>query len=191
MTIAEPHIVRWTRADYYQMADAGLFDGRRVEMIRGDIVEMSPQQSRHAVSVSLAEDVMRTLFGPGSYVRCQLPLALSEDSEPEPDVAVVTGDPRDYSDAHPSTAMLVVEVADASLAYDRTQKASLYAAASIPEYWIVNLVDQQVEVHRNPEPAPEADGLFHYAEVRTARPAESLSPIAAPEGSLPVADLLP
>jgi len=191
MSIAKPHVVRWTRSDYYQMADAGIFEGRHVEMIRGSIVERGPQSPEDAEAITLANDALREVFQQGHHTRCQLPLALSEDSEPEPDVAVVTGEPRDYLGAHPSSAALVIEVADASLAYDRTQKASLYASAGIAEYWIVNLLDQQVEVHRNPEPVPETTGAFRYADVRTATAGESLSPVAAPEGSLAVADILP
>jgi Uma2 family endonuclease len=82
-----------------------------------------------------------------------VPLALGPASEPEPDIAVVTGSPHDYLHAHPATALLIVDVADASLTFDRTKKASVYARAGILDYWIVNLIDQVVEVHRNPEPA--------------------------------------
>jgi len=85
------------------------------------------------------------IFGDGWDVRGQMPLALGDDSEPEPDVAVVAGSPRDYRDAHPTTAALIVEVADASVAYDRKRKAPLYARAGIPEFWLLVLSEEKLE----------------------------------------------
>ena len=143
---------RWTRREYDRMIDAGVLTPEdRVELIDGDIIAVTPQKSRHATAVSLAGTALRQAFGDDVHVRSQLPLALDRTSEPEPDIAVVAGSPRDYRDAHPSTALLIVEIADTSLEFDRTKKAALYARAGILDYWIVNLVDEVVEVHGNPQ----------------------------------------
>lgn len=104
----------------------------------------------------MTQDALRKAFGEGTHVRIQLPLALDPSSEPEPDVTVVRGSPRDYRDAHPSAALLVVEVADTTLSHDRDQKGSLYARAGVADYWIVNLVDQVLEVYRDPGPSPQS-----------------------------------
>ena len=176
---------RWSRARYQRLVEAGVLTTRdRVELVRGDIVEMSPKGVGHAVATNLAAEALRTVFGPGITVSVQNPLALGTHDEPEPDVAVVRGAARDYRTGHPATAALVVEVSDSSLEYDRTVKAVLYARAAIPEYWIVNLVDGRLEVHRTPGP----DG---YASIERLDATRSVSPLAAPGATLPVADLLP
>ncbi len=153
---AEPHVHLWTREEYYRMAQMGLFQGKRVELIEGRVIVTSPVGSLHAAAATLAARAVKKSFGEGYFVRWQMPLALGERSEPEPDVAVIAGDVRDYVHDHPTTAALIIEVADTSLAYayDRTTKGSLYARAGIPEYWIVNLVDRQLDVYRDPHPIP-------------------------------------
>ena len=108
---------------------------------------MTPQSSRHAAAVQLAQKALERVYGDGFAVRVQMPLAIDPDSEPEPDLAVVRGGPRDYRDAHPRDAVLVIEVADTSLAHDRGRKKEVYARCGIPAYWIVNLVDEGVEVY--------------------------------------------
>ena len=110
---------RWTRKQYDCMVAAGIFyPDVRVELIDGYIVDMSPQSSVHAVTVQLVEEALRLAFPKGYDVRTQMPLALDDMSEPEPDVAVVPGSPRDYLDDHPTTAVLIVEVARVSLGMD-------------------------------------------------------------------------
>jgi len=166
-TVTEPVPRRWTRDEYAAMGEAGLFDGQRVELIAGEVVvTVSPQNWPHASTLDRVARVIGRAFGPGYWVRTQLPLALLPDSEPEPDVSVVPGGVDDY-DAHPSRALLVVEVSVTTLAYDRREKAGLYARAGVPEYWVVNLIDGQVEVYRG----PSATG-FQTAEV--VRPGESI-----------------
>jgi Uma2 family endonuclease len=108
-----------------------------------------------------------------------MPLALGPPSEPEPDIAVVAGEPDDYLDHHPSTAVLVVEVADSSQFHDRKRKAAVYARAELPNYWIVNLRFDRIEVLRDP-----ADGL--YRARRIYRRGETISPLARPEAALAV-----
>ena len=120
------------------MIEAGILgEDDRVELINGEIVTVSPQQSPHATGVTLVADELRLAYSRDYTVRIQLPLVLDPDSEPEPDVAVVVGKPRDYRKAHPTTAVLAVEVADSSLVKDRTEKAQLYARHGIIEYWIM------------------------------------------------------
>ena len=183
---------RWTRQEYERMVKAGVFPpGERAELIDGEVLKMTPQGSAHATAVRLTEDLLRTVFGPGHDVRVQMPLALDPSSEPEPDVAVVLGSPRDYRDAHPTSALLVVEVADTTLPYDREQKGSLYARAGVAEYWIVNLLDRGVEVHRDPTSMPQARYGWAYRSVLQFGPERHISPLAAPQVRVAVADLLP
>jgi Uma2 family endonuclease len=183
---------RWTRDEYDRMIDAGIFaPDERVELIDGEILYVAPQKSPHATGICLVLEALRSAFGTGFRVRPQLPLALDPCSEPVPDIAVVPGIARDYRDQHPETAVLIVEVADSSLAHDRSRKGSLYARACVADYWIVNLVDRCVEVYRDPGLSSEALYGWEYASVRRYRPEESVAPLAAPQSPVKVADLLP
>ncbi len=175
----------WTREDYDKMIEAGIFaPGERLELIEGEILQMMTQGSLHATSIQLVGDALRRAFGAGLDVRCQLPLALGPYSEPEPDIAVVSGSARDYRNEHPSTALLIVEVSDKTLDLDRQRKKSVYARAGIGEFWIVNLIDNRIEVYRDPE--REA-----YRSTRILEIGESISPLSAPQAVIAVADLLP
>jgi Uma2 family endonuclease len=187
------HRVRqWTREEYMQMAELGVLKpGERTELIEGEIIQMSPQNSPHITAVILMTDALRTAFGQGYVIRTQAPIALSEISEPEPDIAVVVGAPRDYSDAHPTTALLIVEVSDTTLTYDRGRKASLYAKAGIEDYWIVNLVHQRLEVYRNPAPMSEQPFGYGYKYVAFYMATDAVAPLAAPQDFVTVADILP
>jgi len=149
-----------------------------------------PQGSRHAAAVSLVGDALRKAFGSGWYVMVQLPVALDDESEPEPDVAVVPGTAREYWDAHPSRPVLVVEVADTSAALDREHKAGLYARAAVPEYWIVDLADEALEVYRHPIPSPQSRYRWSYASVQRLVRGTAVSPEAAPASAIPIGDLL-
>jgi Uma2 family endonuclease len=183
---------RWTRHEYDRMIDTGVLTPEdRVELIDGDIVTVTPQKSRHATAVRLAETALRHAFGEQFDVRSQLPLALDPASEPEPDVAVVAGSPRDYRDAHPSTALLIVEVADASLTFDRTTKAGLYARAGIADYWLLNLLDEILEVHRSPERSSDAPLGWRYAAIEQHGRQDRIAPLARAERFIAVHDLLP
>ncbi len=180
---------RWTRRDYARMLGAGLLrEDDRIELIEGRLIVAEPQNTPHARAIELAADALRVAFGPGWRIRVQLPIALDPDSEPEPDLSVVAGSPRDDSIDHPSHPALVVEVADTSVRLDRTVKARVYARGGIPEYWIVDLVARVVEVHR--EPRRPAGRRARYTTVTIARPRESIQPLAA-DRPLMVEDLLP
>src|SRR5204862_2103342 len=130
-------------------------------------------------------------LGPGWSVRTEGPIGLDDDSEPEPDVAVVSGDPDDYSRTHPSRPVLTVEVAESSLAADRQRKGSLYARAGLSDYWVLNLLDRVLEVYR--EPAPDSAAVFgwRYARLDVFDGAARVTPLAAPGSSIAVSLLLP
>ncbi|MHB2015571.1 MAG: Uma2 family endonuclease [Candidatus Xenobia bacterium] len=182
---------RWTREEYERASAAGVFQpDERLELIDGVIVRKMVQGVLHVAGVRKTQSVLQIVFGAGYDVRPQMPLALDPDGEPEPDVAVVLGSIEDYMHAHPTTAVLVVEVADTSLAVDRGSKASIYARAGIGEYWILNLVDRLLEVHREPAALEQPFGHQYRSIVRLG-PEASIAPLAAPEHVLRVADLLP
>jgi Uma2 family endonuclease len=174
------------------MFDAGVlrFD-ERVELIGGRIIAMSPQNSPHFTAIRLVEEALRIAFGAGYEVRVQGPLDLSPSSQPEPDIAVVQGHARDYARAHPTTALLVVEVSESTLAFDRGEKASLYASAGIQEYWVVNLVDRRVEIYREPVPVAGQPYGYGYRSCTHYFAADTITPAAMPQSAIAVADLLP
>jgi len=189
----EPYLKtrRWRRAEYGRLVGLGIFTGERLELLDGLLVVKEPQGSSHAAIVGHIGQVLRSSFGEGWHTRLQAPLALDEESEPEPDVAVVAGGYRDYLHAHPATAALVVEVADSSLRLDRRLKAGLYARTRLQEYWIVNLVDSVLEVHREPQPDADSAYGWAYRSVEILRSPAMVTPLAAPGVLIPVADLLP
>jgi Uma2 family endonuclease len=187
----EPKIHRWSRDEYYKMGSMGFFEGKRVELIEGQVFEMSPIYEPHATAVTLADDVLREVFGKGWVVRVQNPLSVGEDSDPQPDLAVIAGKARDFKDAHPSTAALIAEIADSSLYYDRNTKASLYAKTAVADYWIINLQERQVEIHRQPVADEQAEYGFSYADIHTFKEGDLISPLAKPEAVIAVRDLLP
>jgi len=182
---------KFSKAEYYRMAEMGFFNGQRVELIDGEVILMSPQEAGHATAVELVARILEKAFGEGYHVRDQKPLDLGEGHEPEPDAAVVIGSPRDYAQAHPKTAVLVVEVALSSVDYDRVVKGSLYAKSGIPEYWLLNLRERRLEVFREPVPMPEQIFGFGYKSMRIYLPDETVSPLAKPDAKIKVADMLP
>lgn len=185
----EPSPYKWTVDRYYRLGDLGFFEGKRVELIRGDILEMAPMKTPHAVSIQLLFEALSAIFAKGFTVRPQLPLGLSKANEPEPDIAVVSGSIRDYLESHPASALLVAEVSDATLQFDRTSKGALYAEFGIQEYWIVNVKDRQLEVNR--KPSKRAANKFYYAEQTIYREDQSIAPLAKPKAKIKVADILP
>jgi len=136
--------------------------------------------------VTLVAEAVRGILPPGYHLQVQAPLAISDDGEPEPDVAVIQGAIRDYATRHPTTALLVVEVADTSLDLDRGRKKAAYVRAGIPEYWILNLPARNLEVYRDPEP-----GVETYRTQRTLRAGDEMSPVSFPIGRISVSALLP
>lgn len=155
---AEPRNKRWTREEFYRLAEQGFFDGKRVQLIDGKIIEMPAQGHAHVRAASLLSRWAMAAFDPKHWVRIRMPLNAGRRSDPEPDVCVAREALERYKD-HPTTALLVIEVSDKSLRLDR-RKLAIYAAADVDEYWIVNLRDKRVELHRAPDPAARS-----YADV--------------------------
>ena len=187
---AEPRTRRWTAPEYYRMADLGFFRGQNVELIDGEIIEMAPQRNAHVFCVTKVADALRQAFGPDHWVRVEAPLDLDPHFQPEPDVAVVEGPPHAGAD-HPKSALLVVEVSDTTLRFDRVEKSSLYARHGIAEYWIVNLVDELLEVHRGPAADVTQRYGASYAAVTVLKRGQTVSPSSRHEAVISVADLLP
>ena len=183
----------FTREEFERAGELGLFQpGERLELIGGEVVrKMSPQKTPHATSVSLTEEALRNAFGPGFHVRNQLPLGIGDDSEPEPDLCVVRGSARDYEQEHPTTAVLIAEIADSSLSLDRRIKSSLYASAGVPDYWILNLRERVLEVFRDPEPGEDEPFGYRYRTSLQFAENGSVAPLLAPGQTIAVADLLP
>lgn len=180
--LGTPH--RFRVEAYHRMLEAGILgEDDHVELLEGVIVEMSPQGAAHARIVARLNRFLVLSVGEAFEVRPQLPLTLDEQSEPEPDLAVVPAE-SGLSNAHPHHALLVVEVASASLTHDRQVKARLYARASIPEYWLVDAERRCIEVYRDPD---AAQGHYLSREVRSG--AEVLECRSLAGVSLPVSKL--
>ena len=176
---------RLSRVEYDRAVEAGAFEpDARLELIDGNLRAMTPEGTAHTTGMHLVADCLRQVFGFGFFVRIQNPLAVDDYSEPEPDVAVVTGTVRDYRYAHPTSAVLVVEVSHESLRHDRTVKQRLYARCGIPEYWILALPENRLEVYRD----PAGDG---YRSVTNHAAGDKVAPLARPDAQIAVDDLLP
>ena len=185
-------LYRWTRQQYERLIDHGLFDeDDPIELLDGLLLVKEPQASPHRTSILLAAKALERAFGEGWFVQTQGPIALDARSEPEPDVCVVRGSPRDYVEAHPRRPVLIVEVAQSGLRRARGRKAVVYARARITDYWVVNLVDRVLEVHREPARPGPARRSWGYASIQTLAAEAGITPLAAPDALVHVADLLP
>lgn len=176
----------FTATDYHRMAEAGILkEDDRVELIEGEIIEMSPIGSRHAACVSKLNDVAMEQVGRNAIVRSQNPISIGEKDEPQPDIALLKRCADYYRDAHPTPAdiFLLIEVADSSLDYDRHTKARLYARAGIAEYVIADLINNRYEVYTEPESG-------EYKNVRIIRRGEIFTSGELPLLGLSVDDLL-
>lgn len=156
-----------SRAEYERMVDLGFFEDERVELLYGRVVQMTPKGVPHESALQLlTATLVRELDAERFSVRIQSAFAASDGSEPEPDVAVVDAGP--YNRAHPTEAHLIIEVSASSLQIDRGIKAALYAECGVPEYWVVNVTDNVIEVYRD----PEGD---RYTSLQTFRAGERIS----------------
>ena len=180
---------RWTRDEYYRAAEMGLFGPEeRLELLNGEILEKMTENAPHVTGLDLTlAQLVAAFAGQSCYVRVQHPIALpGAASDPEPDLAVVSGTPRAYQARHPQPQeiLLLVEVSNTTLTFDRGPKAAAYAAAGIREYWVLNLSDRRLEVHQDPQ-----NGT--YQTVTPHDENQAVSPLAAPQAPVRVADLLP
>jgi Uma2 family endonuclease len=177
---------RFSVDDYYAMAEAGVFEpGERVELIEGEIYEMAPIGPRHGYSTDVLGNEFKERLGRVVRVRVQGPLHLDDGSEPEPDLLLLRPRSDRYRGRHPvpGDVLLLVEVSDTTLAFDRERKLPVYALAGVPEVWIVNLVDGQVEIHAEP-----FDGTYRNRRVYGA--GHEVAPRAFPECLLSVEEIL-
>lgn len=181
----------WTREEYYKLAKEGFFNGQRVELIEGRILLMSAMNALHRNGVIKADRVLQKVFTQGFHVSTQCPLSIGDASDPKPDVAVVEGSEDDYIERHPTTAVLIVEISDSSLEYDQIVKASLYAKAKVPDYWIVDLKDRRLEVRRRPMRDKTQPFGFGYAELVLYTEKDSVAPLTKPKTKIAVKNLLP
>jgi Uma2 family endonuclease len=163
----------WTRTEYDRLVEIGvLHEDEPIELLGGQLIVAEPKGTPHTTAVGLTADALRVAFGPGWVVR-------------------VPGGHRDYRAEHPSRISLLVEIADWSLAFDRRHKGGLYARAGVADYWIVNLVDEALEVYRRPAPDPSAEFGWRYLDAETFRAGARVSPLARPDVTPAVVDLLP
>jgi len=182
---------RWKRTEYDRLVDLGAFEDEPLELIAGQLIVAEPKGAYHSSAVTAADYALRAALPPGWLVRNQQPVSLDDESEPEPDLAVVPKRPGDYRYAHPERPALAVEVAHSSLLFDREHKGSLYARAGIEDYWIINLVDGVLEIYRDPGPDPAAIYGWRYRSVSTLAPPAVAVPLAFASSHIAVADLLP
>lgn len=181
---------RWTCDEFHRLWDRGALEGTSVILVDGEMLDMPAPDLPHDVSVELVNTWLRATFPSGYWVRVQMGLVLGVNTDPIPDVALVAGGPRTHIQL-PHTAALVVEVANTSLAYDTGDKASLYAAAGIADYWVIDLEHRRLHVFRDPQPDPARKYGRGYATVRGLVPADAVAPLAGPQHPVVVADLLP
>jgi Uma2 family endonuclease len=183
---------KWTRGEYDRLVECEILGAEeRIELLGGEMIVKEPHHRPHVTAIQLVARALRGAFGRGWDVQIQAPLALDDESEPEPDVSIVPGDPRDYGMAHPTSPVLVVEVSVSRLGFDREHKGSLYARARIADYWILNVPDRRLEVYR--DPVPDAAGPFgwRYGRCVALGPDERVTPLTLPGTNIAVADLLP
>ncbi|HKO48409.1 MAG TPA: Uma2 family endonuclease [Polyangiaceae bacterium] len=169
------------RVEYDQLIALGAFEDEKIELLDGEMVAMSPIGTAHSATVQRLTELLVLALHGRAFVRCQSSFAASELSQPEPDFAVVA--PGDYDQAHPSQAHLIIEVAESSLAKDRGRKLRLYATCQVPEYWVVNLVERCIEVHRDVQAAS-------YARVERYERGQTIRLLAFGDVSIAVSDIL-
>lgn len=183
-----PH--RWTVDEFYRVKGSGVWEGRKIILIDGELIEMPAPKPPHDIALTLAYYRFAAIFGQGHVVRIQMGMVFDINTDPIPDLAVVPGDPRSMV-ATPATAELVLEVSDTSFDYDTNEKASLYAAAGIADYWVVDLTGGRVLVYRSPAPDPKQKYGHGYTALAVLLPGQTLAPLAAPHAPVDAADLLP
>lgn len=174
------------------MAAAGSFRNEHVELINGEIIEMPPQGEPHGVAIMLITQAMNRIFAQGYAIRVQLPLRTGVNEEPEPDIALVTGNVRDsLTSGRPRSAVLVVEVALTTLAFDLGEKAEIYAGVGIEDYWVLDIESRLLHVHRQTIADTTLARGRRYSQIRVLGESDSVAPLAAPNELVRISDLLP
>lgn len=177
-------LAKWTIGEYHRMIAAGVLDNRRVELLKGEIVEMSPEGEPHAYSSHEAANYLSDLLGKRVAIRQAKPITLPNRSEPEPDIAIVQRLGREYLEHHPypKNIFWLIEYSNSSLSQDVETKSRIYAEVEIPEYWVVNLRRKQLIVFRDPQ-----DG--DYASKLTLTEG-TIYPLAFPEIAVAIAEII-
>lgn len=174
--------------EFIRAVEFGVFGTKvELELIEGELIEKVGENAPHASAIRLSRAALElAFFGSTAFVSEQHPIVLETTSMPEPDIAIVRGTLRDFDDRHPGPAdiLLLLEVSNTTLAYDRAEKGLFYARMGIAEYWILNLVQRQLEVYSRPQNG-------QYYSMRIYGEADSVSPICLPGASLSVSDMLP
>jgi Uma2 family endonuclease len=168
-------LAKWSVDNYHHMISAGVFDARHVELLKGEIVDMPPEGEPHAYFSTTAGEYLMRLLGDRALIRPAKPITLPNDSEPEPDLAIVQRLGREYLEHHPypQNILWLIEYSDSTLDKDLEIKTKIYAEAGIPEYWVVNLRKRQVVVFRDPE---DGDYLSKFTMAQGI-----ISPLAFPD----------
>jgi Uma2 family endonuclease len=177
----------WTVAEYHRMAEAGIFGvDERVELLAGNIIWMIAKGTAHRSAVGRTDKLLQNRLGNRAWVSIQDPITLNEQSEPEPDIAVVKVDPLDYADHHPapSEVYLIIEVANSSLQLDCETKAKAYSQAGITDYWVLDVVNRQLHVFREPTQTG-------YKNIVILAEDATISPLAFPDVQILISEMLP
>ncbi len=186
-----PRPMKWTCEEMYRMSGIPSIRDKRLMLIEGEVLEMAFPGPLHDISLGMTDRWLRRTFPDSQFwIRIQMGLYFGINTDPVPDIAVVVGDPRNYAQ-HPRTAVLIVEIADTSIAFDTGHKASLYAAAGILDYWVIDVNDRRLHVFRDPQPDPAQKYGYGYKQVQVLNPKDTVNPLAAPNSSVAVCDLLP
>jgi Uma2 family endonuclease len=181
-----------TVEDYHRMIETGIIhEGEHIELISGQLIEMAAKGTRHTVATTKMMQELLMLMYRQATIRCQDPIALSDRSEPEPDIVIARLRADDYVNSHPTPPdiILVIEVADSTLEFDRQVKLPLYALAGIREYWIVNLVDNRLEVYREPDRAQTGAGIYTNNQILL--PSKSIAIPEYADKSIELIDIFP
>jgi Uma2 family endonuclease len=190
MSLAEPQTYRWTLDRYLDIAESGALSNEKVELIDGEIIDMPPQLEPHALAVAKTIRVLMEMFPEPFYVKSQSTYRLSSSSAPEPDVMVLPK-MKDQGRALHDLPLVVIEVAESTLRYDRVTKESLYASRGVQDYRIINIPDDRVEVFRVPVEDPKARFGWKYQDVRNVGRGEEVALLADPSKRLPTNRMLP
>jgi hypothetical protein len=185
-----PPPMRWTVSEFHLLRGMPAFENRRMILVGGEIHDLPNPNPTHDSGIGQTEDALRDAFGAGYWVRVQMALVLGQMTDPVPDLAVVPGPKKTYT-AHPTGALLVVEIADSSLVYDTGEKANLYAACRIADYWVLDLNNRLLHVFRDPVSDPAEPFGFRYGTHRTVAQSGTIAPLAVPQAMISVANLLP
>jgi Uma2 family endonuclease len=183
-----PH--RWTVDEFHRVKGSGVWDWRKILLIDGELIEMPAPKPPHDIALSLAYYLFAALFSPGYVVRIQMGMVFNINTDPIPDLAIVPGNPRTMT-ATPSTAELILEVSDTTLSFDTGEKGSLYAAAGIADYWVIDVSGRRVLVYRSPAADPRQKYGHGYSSATPLLPGQSLAPLAWPQSPVNASDLLP